>query len=145
MNNRFDRQGQDLNRELDSASQRLVREVVKSLPEEAVSLSWRSQLNDRLRAEADRRRKLDLAAWVWKPGVAIAVAGALAVAFVSRMPDMGPVTNSPGVEKVLVNSYIEGTASWAVAGEGITANEVKEAAGLPSPLEGVREDVGATL
>jgi hypothetical protein len=145
MKNDFEKNGLDLDQELNSASQMQVRQVVKALPEEALSLSWRSQLNERLRAEEARKRKQNLAAWVWKPGAAVALAGALAVAFMTRLPDMGPVTNSPGVEKALVNTYLEGRASWAVAGDGITANEVKEAAVEPSPFQMDREDVGATL
>ncbi len=61
------------------------------------------------------------------------------------MPDLSPTLTTPGVEKALVNSYTEGSAAWAVAGDGVTANEVKDVSGEPSPFELDRGDVGATL
>jgi hypothetical protein len=145
MKNEFEMQTGDLERKLSSASQIQTRDVVRTLPDEALSLSWRSELNERLRAEAGRKRKRNLAAWVWKPTAGVVLAGVVAVAFFTRMPDMGPVSKAPAFERALVNTYVEGNASWVVAGDGVTANEVKEAAVEPSPFELEREDVGATL
>src|SRR4051812_44518980 len=122
MKDNFNMSDNDLDRELSSPGQELVREVVQALPEEPLSLAWRSDLNTRLHAVAARKKKLDLFGWIWNPAAGVALAGALAVAFVFRMPDVdhGVVATNKDVEKALVNTYVDSTASWEVAGDGIT-------------------------
>ena len=138
--------GKDLDQELSSPAQMQVREIVQALPEETVSLSWRSDLNARLHAEVARRRKLNLFGWIWKPAAGLALAGALALAFMIRPPAPGSPETRSDVEKALVNSYVDNTASWEVTGDGITVNEVKETANpKPVPIDFDQEDVGATL
>jgi hypothetical protein len=145
MKNDFDMHGKDLDGELSSPAQQRVREIVHSLPEETLSLSWRSDLNARLRSEAARRRKLNLFGWVWKPAVGVAFAAVLVLAFVARMPNMGPVERPrPNVEQALIGSYVDTTASLDIAGDVSPMGE-KDQPQKPVQGDWEQEDVGATL
>jgi hypothetical protein len=134
------------NQDLNSPEQLAIREVVKALPDETLSLAWRSELNTKIHAAIVRRKKLDLFGWIWKPAAGIAVASAFAVMFLAKAPLVAPVARSSGdLERALVNAHIETSVSWDVAEGGVTAGEAKENAGVPVPNEWEQEDVGATL
>jgi hypothetical protein len=150
MKEQFELNGVDLDQELGSPGQQAMREVVRSLPEETVSMAWRSSLNTQLHAVAAKKRRLDLFSWVWKPAAGVVVAGALALAFMARTPLVdSPVTTGrgPDVEKGLMNAHLESTASWEVAGDGLTANEVRDGSAGSAAVSNdwEQEDVGATL
>ena len=144
MKNDFDLKGRDLDEELNSPAQIRVREVVRALPEETLSLTWRSELNTRLRAEVVRRKKLDIFGWVWKPTAGLALAGALAVAVFFHPV---AVSSSGGdLEKAMVNHYVDSTADREAAVDGVTPNEARDSAGGSSTSTNWdQEDVGATL
>lgn len=129
--------------ELGSPAQQRTREIVQGLPEEPLSLTWRSSLNARLAEVAVRRRRLNLLGWMWKPAAGLAVAGALAVAVVLQRPEQLP--SQPGVESALVNVYMESTASWEVATDGLTVNEANEVSRQDGSDYWEPEDVTATL
>ena len=148
MKSDFNMNGKNLDQELNSAPQQQMREVVQSLPEETVSLAWRSELNVRVVALAERKRRLDLQGWLWKPAVGVSVAGALALVFMAKLADPGPVVTQPNasVETALVGTYMESKASWEVAGDGATATDSKDATpAMADPGDWGQEDVGATL
>lgn len=143
MNNGFEMNEESLDRELNSAAQLHVREVVRALPEETLSLAWRSELNSRLRSEMARRRKLNLFGWVWKPAAGIALAGALAVAFMVQPANPVPA-NGGELEKALVSHYVDSTASWEVAADGVSMGDVKDATNQHTiAVDPEQEDVGA--
>jgi hypothetical protein len=146
MKDELNMDGRNLDEELNSAAQVQIRETVRALPEEPLSLAWRSDLNTQLRGVAARKRKLDLFGWVWKPAAGGALACALAFAFLIRPGGSMSEVPSNGIEKALVGHYVDTTASWEVAGDGVTVNEVKEAtAAHPVPTDLDQEDVGAIL
>jgi hypothetical protein len=131
--------------QLGSPGQEQIREVVRSLPDEAPSLAWRSALNTALLKEAAKRRRRAALAWVWKPSAGLALAAGLALVFVARMPQPEPIpATDSGIERALVNSYLNSKTSWELTGDGVTANEAKETEGSMDP-DWYREDLGATL
>ena|SRR5579871_1609421 len=140
---------QELNTRLDSASQRQMREVVKALPEETLSLAWRSELNAKLREGTASQQRSRRFGWAWKPAAGLVAASALAFTLVFHQPSpaIEQAAAGSGLEKALVNHYVDSTASWEVAGDGVTVNEVKEAASAnPVPVDNNdQEDVGAIL
>src|SRR5579862_8678015 len=117
----------EMDRRLQSPAQVQMGEVIKALPEETLSLAWRSELNTKLRAQAIHRRKLNLFGWLWKPAAGVALAGCLAVAFVFHEPAPQTPAASGGIESALVGDYVDSTASWEVAGDGASVSEVKDA------------------
>jgi hypothetical protein len=144
MRSDFEMNGRDLDQELNSPAQIQVREVVRALPEETLSLTWRSDLNLRLRGEAARKRKRMVFGWVWKPTAGLALAGALAVGIFLH-PATAP-TNGGELEKALVNHYVEASTAREAAVDGVTPNEVKDSGGTgATPGYWDQEDVGATL
>lgn len=66
-----------------------LRGLVHGLPDDQVSLQWRSELNEKILAMAAKPRRswLSLA---WRPVSALAVAGAVAFVFMSKSPSPTP-------------------------------------------------------
>lgn len=146
MKDELNMQGRDVDQELNSPAQLQMRDAVRALPEEPLSLAWRSDLNTRLLGAAARKRKLDLFGWVWKPTAGLALAGALAVAIMFKPMAPSQPTVTTGIEKDLVSHFVDTTASTEVAGDGISVGEVKDAtAAHPVPTDLDQEDVGAIL
>lgn len=118
-----------------------IREAVRALPDETLSLTWRSDLNERLAAAAGRRKKARLAALIWKPAAGLALAGALSVAFMVKTAG-APGSSSPaGLEDALVRNHLENISAFDVAGVGVTSGESEPGVVLPGPSEWDREDL----
>lgn len=133
----------ELDAALEESGQSRIQSLVRGLPEETLSLAWRSELNRRLLAADARRRRLVRLGWIWKPAAGLAAAFALSLAYVSRLP-MERV-QGPEVERALVNNYIETAATRDVAADGVTSAEAKEQAASVPSFDLEPEDVGATL
>ncbi|HTQ09673.1 MAG TPA: hypothetical protein VMI31_06340 [Fimbriimonadaceae bacterium] len=145
MKHRTEMDEREVDMRLAAPGQIQVREAVQALPEETVSLAWRSELNVRLRQTAARKRRLDLYGWIWKPTAGLAVAGALAVALFVH-PGVGGSAGNGALERGLVNQYIETTTAREIAADGMTPNEAKDSSDSSSnPFDWDQEDVGATL
>lgn len=134
----------ELDVKLSSPVQQAIRHAVGSLPDESPSLAWRSALNARLLQAAARRRKMRVFGWMWKPAMGLAVAGALAVAFVMRMPTSADPSSKPDLEKALIGSYVDNAASYEVAGDNVSSGEMRDSDNQLRFDLG-QEDVGATL
>jgi|SRR5579862_2596544 len=143
MKNESELEGRELDRRLESSGQARIREAVRALPEETLSLSWRSDLNSKLRATAARKRKLDLFGWIWKPTAGLALACALAIAIFVH-PNLPGAVPDNSIEKALVSHYVDSAAAREAAGDGVTPSEAKDSGGS-APIEWDQEDVGATL
>jgi hypothetical protein len=111
----------NLDQKLNTPGQQAVREVVRSLPEETVSLAWRSSLNEELLKMAKPRRP-----WytlMWRPAVALAFAGALATVALLRTPEVAP-NRDVRMEAALLAAHEQATALTEVTGSGLTPVEV---------------------
>lgn len=97
-----------------------VREVVRGLPEDSVSLAWRSQLNERLIAEAAKGRRR-APRWFWLPATGLGLATTLAIAVLIR-GNLAPVA-TPGVEIELVRMHQVAAEAPEVLGPGLTVAE----------------------
>lgn len=74
----------DLDKALMSPMQREMSRLVRELPEDVPSLSWRSDLNEKLRMHASKvRRKKILTNWVLRPALGLGLASAAAVFMLS--------------------------------------------------------------
>jgi len=145
MKNEFHVDEKELEVRLSTPAQTQIREAVRALPEETLSLAWRSELNTKLRQSVARKRRLDLFGWIWKPTAGLAVAGALALALFVH-PGMGGASGNGALEQGLVNHYIETAAAREIAADGVTPNEAKDSSDSgPSSIDWDQEDVGATL
>lgn len=132
----------DLDQRLESPAQRAVRDAVRQLPDEELSMAWRSSLNERLRAEsavqkrATRRWHLAL-----RPALGLGMACALAAVVTFRLGSGPTSTPTPAVldselEAALFSAHRQVVGHADVAGTGLLPSEVnyvrREEAPLPS-------------
>lgn len=127
----------EIDERLNSAAQHAMRAVVGGLPEDSLSMAWRSTLNERILAEAATRQKRSRMTWFLRPALGLGLAGALAVAVFFHGPSSAPqshrtegavarvATPSDGsLEAELVNTHRQTSLAYDVAGVGVTVNEV---------------------
>lgn len=114
---------------LNSANQQRIASLVHSLPDEELSLSWRSQLNVKLIAslEAKQRKKKTLKFFTWGTSLSCGTA-ILAVVFMmpSKTPSIvAPVANndSHGFASELVQAHQESVVLASVSGLGSSNHE----------------------
>jgi len=110
---------------LNSESQQAMRNAVRSLSDESLSLSWRSELNEKLlQIRPTPRWKVRMFA-AWKPAVGLALAACLALV-VTVKTSAPPVVHSNNLEASLVSVYDEQATSDEVAGSGLAFHEVND-------------------
>ena len=63
---------------LNSAGQMAIRSMIQALPEEPVSMAWRSALNEQLLASAAKQRKKRRLLWFASPAAGLTLVTALA-------------------------------------------------------------------
>jgi hypothetical protein len=102
-----------MNNNLNNLDEKLERSesvhgLVQGLPEETVSLQWRSELNERILATAAQPRRSWLA-WAWRPAVGLALTASVAGVIMFRpQPAMDTVEeNNRGgeVASVILNAH----------------------------------------
>jgi len=128
----------ELDERLASAAQTEMRKVVKALPEDGLSLAWRSSLNERLMKTAVRQRRKQILGWIVKPAFGLAVAGALSVVLFTRQlaPQSSSFTStSGGIEASIVSAHREETSYVDIVGASLTPVEAKndQSTGLAAP------------
>jgi len=101
-----------------------LQEVVRALPEDGLSLSWRSELNEKLLASQPVRRR---GPWfAWKPVAGLVCAAALAMMFIMpRSPEPGAATPSGSFEAKLLVEHAQSSRSRELVDVGLTAVEAK--------------------
>lgn len=117
---------------LTSDAQRQAAEWVRGLPEETPGMAWRAALNERVRAEADRRARRR---WNWtlaRPALGLVAAAALALVVV--MPrGAAPIAPKKGrLEAGLVALHDESVQTDDIVGTGLRPTE-EVPTGLTAP------------
>lgn len=110
---------------LGSESQQSIRRIVSSLPEDGLSLSWRSDLNERLRKVSPISRWRLRLAQSWKPALGLALAGCLAT-LIAIKPNAEPVQTNHPIEASLVSSYNDTANVDDLVGPGLAVHEVND-------------------
>ena len=110
---------------LNSESQQTIRRVVNSLPEDSLSLSWRSDLNERLHKVRPIARWRVRVAQSWKPALGLALAGCLATLIAIKPGVQAPQTSHP-IEASLVSSYTDSANLDDLVGPGLAVHEVSD-------------------
>jgi hypothetical protein len=89
-----------------------IRQLIQSLPEDVPSMAWRSQLNERVLVESTRLQKRRKLVWWSRPAAGFAVAGALAVMFLSRVTiESNSASDPASFESALVSAHREAQVS----------------------------------
>jgi hypothetical protein len=131
-NNEFDKLNlteQELDRMLESEAGNQVRNFVRSMPEEPVSMAWRSELNQKLSAHIRTQERKRRFAWIVSPALGLGLAGALAFVFVFKGPSIvgsPPVTavKESKLEEKLVASIEDNLRNYDMTGVGLSPDEV---------------------
>lgn len=109
--------------QLATSAQIAMRDVVRALPEESLSMAWRSGLNEALLAEGAKRQRRRRFLWLFRPAAGLAMAGALAAVFVIRtstVVDPAPKpTTTPSLEAELLSAHNQVSQYADVAGSGV--------------------------
>ncbi len=108
---------------LEGSGQEFVRKLVSNVPDDELSLAWRSALNERLLVAAPlKKQKM---AWFLRPAMGLAFAGALAaVVMIRTSPMETPIVRSTGtLEAALVRDHQQNLMMSDVAGLGVNPLE----------------------
>lgn len=133
--------------QLATPAQMAMREVVQALPEDSLSMAWRSGLNERLIAEGARHQRRRRFTWALRPAAGLAMAGALAAVIVIRTSPVPSVSSNPApkdsFEAALLSAHAEASQDADVAGAGIRPMEANFASRdrVPDNLDWTEFDI----
>lgn len=121
---------------LESGAQRQAAEWVRALPAEDPSLLWRSGLNERVRAEADRRTRVRRRWLFASPAAGLAAAAALALVVFAPRAALRPAPKANRVEAGLIALHEETVRTDDIVGSGLRPSEAPPSpAGYVDPLD----------
>ena len=115
---------------LESPGQVQMSRLVGGLPEDSLSLAWRSQMNEKLMVAAKATQRKKRLGWVLKPAFGLACASALAVLVTFRTDPMPTSFHSTGaLEAAIVQKHVDNVEYSDMVGAGLNPMESKPTAG----------------
>ena len=130
-----------IDEKLSSVGQQAIKGMVKSLPEDTLSMAWRSSLNEKLLEAAAKKRKKQRLVWVLRPALGLSLACALAV--VVMFQPLGhksmPVPDR-GLESAIMSDHHNSVLLNEVSSAGLNANEVTSEVNPEDPDDGLWND-----
>jgi hypothetical protein len=129
MKTRFEREPVVTDEMLASQSQTQSRSLVSGLRDDSLSMAWRSELNLKLLAAADKKKKVvrfrRFATWGSSVGIA-AVAGSFAMMMFQPVPPVrGSAGDVSGFAREFIQAHDESTVLASVSGTGINQRETE--------------------
>jgi hypothetical protein len=127
---KHDLESTSLDARLQAEDQQRVRQTVRALAEEVPSMAWRSALNERIYAEANKRRSRQRLWWIFTPSIGVAVAGALALVVFFKVPtrtarpELPPAVMASSLEDSLVGIAADNAISDDVTGSGLHVRDL---------------------
>ena len=118
---------QELDRLLESESGTFVRNAVRSMPDDSVSMAWRSELNEKLSSHIRTQERKRRFAWIVSPALGLGLAGALAFAVLFKSPAISetrPTAKQSKLEESLVASFEDNLRYSDITGVGLSPDEV---------------------
>ena len=123
---------------LNSAGQQAIRSIVSGLPEEPLSMAWRSSLNEQLLLVAAKQQKKRRFLWVARPLAGVSFATALAViVLIQPFSHKAVVVPDHGLESAIMADHHQSAAASDVTSAGLNFNEVTTEANASDPEDGV--------
>jgi hypothetical protein len=117
----------ELDLRLESETQLQIRQAVRAMPEDTVSMSWRSELNEKLVAGIQAKQKKRRFAWILSPALGLGLAGALAVVMMTKTTSTvvdQPMSHQSALEESLVATHQDALRYTDVTGVGLNPDEV---------------------
>lgn len=118
---------QELDRILESEGHLQIKQAVQAMPEEHISMAWRSQLNEKLSAVVETKQRKRRFAWILSPALGLGLAGALAIVVMTKTPTPSSSTafdSTPRLEESLIASHQETLRYSDITGVGLNTDEV---------------------
>lgn len=106
---------------LASQAQQSAAQMVGRLPEESVSLAWRSSLNEKLRAQQAKRQRRERVFWVLRPASALAVAATVFGVYLGGNPRPVATVERPNIEVYMVEAHRQTETVSLVSASGMGA------------------------
>ncbi len=123
----------ELDKKLDGPSQQVIARAVSAMPEEDLSMAWRSQLNSQILAVAEaqvkRKRQLNI---FWRPAFGLGLAGAIAAVVLFRPSASTPVT-APSIEGAIVQHHREYVGTYDLVSYGLSPIDARATGTVASP------------
>lgn len=119
---------------LNSTGQQAVQKLIRSLPEDSLSMAWRSSLNEQLLTVASTQRKKRRFLWIVRPacGLSLACVFALVVMFQPRVHHSTTVPDR-GIETAIMSDHHYSSVMNEVSGAGLSLNEITNDANTEDP------------
>lgn len=101
--------------------------LMREIPQDQVSMAWRSQLNERLLSLGARQKAASRWMGIWRPVMGLGLAGALALVFVSqRVPTHAQTPRKPAnLEAALLEIHADSVSYTQIAGAGLAPHEAE--------------------
>jgi hypothetical protein len=119
---------QELDRRLESEAHLQIRQAVQAMPEDSVSMAWRSQLNEALVQKIEAKQRKRRFTWILSPALGLGMAGALAFVLMTKTPDISvnssSFANRPNLEESLIASHRDTVDYTDITGVGLNPDEV---------------------
>ncbi len=118
---------------LESEGQEAMRQLVKAMPEDSLSMAWRSSLNEKILVSAtkQKRRRWFLNAMI--PSAGVTVACGLALLVMARTPSPTAVSGRNfEMEKSMVSAHRMADVSTDLSGAGLGPSETSDVTKGPS-------------
>jgi hypothetical protein len=129
---------------LDSVGQQAVRKIVQALPEDSLSMAWRSSLNERLVVAVAQKQKKKRMAWIVRPALGLSLATVFAL-IVMFQPSWRRSMATPdrGIESAIMSDHHNSVLLNDVGNAGLNANEVTSEANPEDPDDDMWSDADA--
>jgi len=119
---------EELDQMLQSEGQLQVRDLMQSMREDSLSLSWRSELNEELLSVVKTKQRKRRFAWILSPALGLGVASVFAFMVLANSPEMTPASTSistqPEIEERLIATYQDSLRYSDITGVGLNPDEV---------------------
>ena len=124
--------------QLNTPPQLAIQSAVRLLPDEPLSMAWRSSLNEQLLLVAAKQRKKRRLFWVASPLAGVSLATAMAVIVLIHPTIHAPkVVPTQSLETAILSDHHKSALSNDVTSAGLNLNEVTSDANSSPPEDGV--------
>ncbi len=123
---------------LNTPGQVAIRSLVSALPEEEVSMAWRSSLNQQLMQIAAKKQRRKRFLWIASPIAGLSVASALAFVVMLQPFAHKPIVRpDTGIESAILADHYSSTILSDVTSAGLNSTEVSTEANVKDPEQGI--------
>ena len=111
------------------------------MPEDTLSMAWRSSLNEKLLQNSVEKKRKQRLAWVLRPAMGLGLACLLTVVVMFQpIGRHGVAIPDKGLEAAILSDHHNSVLQNEVSSAGLNANEVVSEANSEEPEDGIWND-----